>query len=419
MQVSVEVLEGLSRRLTVEVPQSTLKEAYDKRIKKIAKEVKLKGFRPGKVPMRVVEQRYGQSAWQEISGEAIQNSLYQALSENKLRPAVTPSIKELNADFGQAMKFVAEVEVLPEIKLQSLEGVEVETVTADLDEQDINEAIENLRQRNPLWHEVDRATQKEDRVQVTFTGFKDGKAVEQSAVEKMHLVLGQGRMPVEFEQALEGSKAGDEKEIAVDYPENHQNKLIAGQHIVFNVTIHKVEASELPEVNDVFVEKFDIKGGVEALKKEVEQGLRAQMNGLMKNVNKQQVINKFFEINQNIELPQGLIKSEVDNLRRANGKDDADVEDEAKKKVALGLIIGEYASKNNIQVKPARVRQLVEAMASNYPNPQELVAWYYADKKRLASLEWIALEEQVAEKLLESATPQEKKMSFAELKEQQ
>lgn len=423
MQVSVETLAGLTRKLTIQVPQQQLKQAYDQRLQKLATTTKLKGFRPGKIPLRVIEQRYGQGVWQEVAGEVMQQSLYSAMNDKKLRPAGSPTVTSFKAEFNRPMEFSSEIEILPEFELKSLRGVAVETVNAEVEDVLIEKAIDNLRQQHLDWQVVERGAKKDDRVIISFEGFKAGKSIEKSSIKEVAIVLGSGMMPADFEQALETCQAGDEKDITVTYPEQHQNKDIAGQEVSFKVSVHRIEESHLPTLDEAFLNKIGIKGGEEELKKEITASLQKEIEQMAKSINKQAVVDELLKLHQSIELPKSLLDAEIDSMKKNMSQQTKEVDDDelhqkTQKRVALGLIIGEYANKYDIHIDPERVRNLVMSFAASCPKPDELVQWYYADKSRLAPIEWMAFEEQVADKLLEQAEIKEKRLSYDELRKQ-
>lgn len=421
MQASLEVVKGLERKLIIEVPEQELKNEYNARIQQVSREANIKGFRPGKVPKHLIEKRYGGEIRSEALNHVIRTSLDKAVADEQLKVAGEMNITEVKAENGTNLRFVSEFEILPTIKLKDLMGIEIEKLTANIEPEDIQATIENLRKRSPNWHVVDRAAKKEDRVTIDFEGFKDDKAVKNTRAQNFVLVVGSGRMHVDFENALESKKAGDTFEIDIQYPENMANKDIAGQKIHFSGKVHQVEESSLPEINEEFLKQLGIDGGIEALEKEVKETMEYERDQVLKNLNKQAILNRVLEMHPDLELPQGLLKAEMKSLHHghhhAEGETcahSAGLEEQAKRRVALGLLVGEFAQQQKIKADPQKIQQLIQGMAMNHPRPQEVMKWYYEDEKRVAPLVWIALEDQVGEKLLETAVAKEKVVRYAD-----
>lgn len=426
MQVSVETLDGLARKINVQIPADQIQQAFKQRVSQAAKKTKIQGFRQNS-PMHAkeFEKRYGAGVRQEVVGEQIRNSLHQAVTEKELRLAGSPEIKEIKDEAGSDLSFTAEFEILPELKLQTLKGIKLTKLTSDVADKQIDETIENLRKQHTEWTDVDRAAKAEDQVKVDFTATLDGNPVKNSDAKDYPLVLGRGLMPEPFEKALEGKKSGDEFELKIDYPENHPNKDIAAKSVDFSVKIHQVSEPKLPEVNDEFAKKLGVGNAtVEGLREEVKKALQDQLNQALKNLNKQKVVEKILELNKDIELPKSLLKAEVSALHQQAGHNHAPdekceasekLEPEAKRRVSLGLIIGEFAREWNMHANPEAVQKMVQQTAMTSPNPTETLRWYSEDRSRLGPIEWLVLEDQVAERLLDDAEVTEKKLNQDEL----
>jgi trigger factor len=426
MQVSVETLDGLTRKMSVEVPAEVVQQAVKQRIKQEAKKTKIQGFRPNS-PMQIkeFEKRYGAGVRQQVVGEQVRQNLQQAVTEQGLRLAGSPEIKEINDDAQANLKFVAEFEVLPELKLKDLKGVKITKLTSEVADKQIDETIENLRKQHTEWSKVDRAAKTDDQINLDFTATLDGKSVKNSEAKDYPLVLGSGLMPESFEKELEGKKAGDKFETKIDYPENHPNKDIAGNSVDFAVKVHEVSEPKLPTVDDEFAKKLGVGDAtVAGLREEVKKALQDQLDQTLRNLNKQKVVEQVLKANKDVELPQSLVKAELDALHQQAGhhhgpdekcEEREKLEPEAKRRVSLGLIIGEFARQWNMHSNQESVQKMVQQMAMTSPNPTETLRWYAEDRSRLGPIEWLVLEDQVSERLLESAEVQEKSLSQEEL----
>ncbi|MGD8965403.1 MAG: trigger factor [Gammaproteobacteria bacterium] len=428
MMVSVETVSGLERRMKVQVPAERIEKEVDTRLERVGRTAKIKGFRPGKVPMKVIRQRYGSQVRQEVLGEVMQMSYFEAISQEKLRPAGHPRIEPGNTDQGHDLEYTATFEVYPEVELKGHEGLQVEKPTAEIGESDIDDMIENLRRQRAEWEETDEAAQTGHRVIVNFEGKLDGEPFPGGSGEDVPVVLGQGGMLPDFESGLTGMKAGDEKDISVSFPEDYGAEQLAGRTADFHVTARRVETQKLPELDEEFCSAFGIsEGGVEKLREEVLDSMRRELEQTVHGRMKEQVMRGLLDKND-LELPGSLIEDEIRSLQEAAarrmGVDPADVsqlpprdsfEETARRRVKLGLLVAEVIRQSGIELDKNRVRDRVRQLAADYRNPEEVVKVYSQNRQLMDQLEMEVMEAQVVDWLLEKAKISEKGISFKEL----
>ncbi len=428
MQVSIETLSKLERKMTVEVPAETVESQVRNRLQEAARTVSIKGFRKGKVPVKVIQERYGAGVRQEVLGEVMSQSYYQALSQQKVKPAGQPRIEPKSLEAGRNLQFVATFEVYPEVSLGDFSTIALERKTADITDADIDTMIETLRKQRQTWKEASRAAQDGDQVTIDFVGTMDGKEFQGGSAKGTKLVLGSKRMIEGFEAGLVGAKKGEAKTLALKFPENYQNKELAGKPVEFAVTVNEVAAPELPALDDAFFASFDVKsGGVSAFRSEVKNNMARELKNATRNSVKNQVVEGVLKLHT-VELPKALVASEIDALRQqtlqqyggGNQKIDESVlpaeifRPQAERRVSLGLIMNEVIQKNQLKVDPKAVRRLVEELAESYEQPLEVITWYYSNKEQLAQVEAMALEEAVIDLILSKAKVTEIACSYEE-----
>ncbi len=428
MQVSVETTQGLERRMMVEINEERIAEAVETRLKSMAKTTKIKGFRAGKVPFKVVKQHYGGQVRQEIVSDLVQTTFYEAVTQEKLRPAGGPTIgNDLVATDG--LKYTATFEVYPEVKIASLEGVTLEKETAEITDADVEEMIETIRKQNKTWEAVDRASEDGDQVTVDFAGSIDGEAFEGGTGTDMAVEIGSGRMIAGFEDGLKGLKKGDESTLSLTFPDNYPQKELAGKPVEFKVTVKAVEQIALPEVDEDFAKKMGVEdGNIEQMNKDIRENMQRELDAKIKTNLKQVAMDKLVELHQ-MEVPKALIEQESTTLMQqmqqnltSQGMNQGDVQlnpdmfkDQASRRVSLGLIMAEIVKENDIKVDDEKVRAKVEEIAEPYDQPEQVISWYYGDKQRLNEVESLVFEEQIIEWLLSKATVEEKAKDFKEL----
>lgn len=426
MQVSVETTGTLGRRMTVQVPAERIDQEVDNRLKSLARTARISGFRPGKVPFKIVQQRYGQQVHLEVAGDVMSSSLHEALSQQNLRPAGQPKLEPRTVEQGKALEFIAEFEVYPEFEPASVADVQIEKPVVTIGDQDIDAMLEKLRQQRASWETVDRAAAKGDQVNVDFAGTIDGAGFAGGSGQGMTLEIGAGRLIEGFEDRLIGARAGDEVTMDLRFPDDYHSAEVAGKPVQFKVKINKVSALKLPELDDAFAKSLGVEGGVDALREEVARNMGRELEQMVTAVVKERAFSQLLERNT-IDVPAALVDEEVERLMRESHQQMGGAqgmnlprslfEKQAHRRVALGLIIGEIIKRNGIQVDPERVRRLIEGIAASYENPDEVVKWYYENREAMGSAQSLALEEQVVEWLLGQAKVVEKSCTFDELTE--
>jgi trigger factor len=424
MQVEV-TSNGLERRLTVALPA----EQYDKeivnRLKSLSQRVRVDGFRAGKVPLKVVEQRWGGSVRQEVRDELANSSFYEAINKEKLRPAGMPHFEFQAEEPGAGLKYTAVFEVYPEIEIQMPAEFKIEKPSASISDADIDKMVESLRKQRQTWEAVSRGAQEGDRVVMDFTGTLDGKEFPGNSAKDYAVVVGSGTLLGEFDSNLLGLKAGDEKGFDIQFPRDYHAQDLAAKLVHFDVKIHGVAEGKLPDLNEEFFKSYGVKeGGTEAFRAEIKATMQREMDQAIKERIKVQVMAALMAANP-IEVPKVLVDEEVvrineqgDNLGpsgRSVEETGEALEERARQRVALGLILAEIIKKNQFKADPEKVRAAVNALAASYESPDEVVAWYYARKERLGNVEALVLEDQAAEWLTTQAEVRDKPTSFEDL----
>lgn len=421
MQVSVETTSGLERRMTVTVPKENIDGEVQKRLKAMAGRVKIDGFRPGKVPFSVVQKKFSGQVGEEVMGEVMQKSFYEAVTQEKLRPAGMPLIEpgEGKDDF----EFTAVFEVYPEFEVTGLDKIKIERPLVEIGDGDIDKMLETIRKQRKTWGEVDRAAKEGDQLTIDFVGTLDGEEFQGGSAKQVPLELGSKRMIPGFEDQLTGVKAGEERTLDVTFPEDYQSKDLAGKAVQFMTTVSKVEEPVLPELNDEFATEFGVKeGGLDALKQQVRENMLRESEQTVTMRTKEQVFDGLMGLNL-LDIPKSLVDSEIEVLVKQRQQDmqqygqvqdvdPAQFESQAQRRVALGLILSEVIKANDISVPPARLREAVEKMAASYERPEDVVKYYYGDKERLKEVENVTLEELAVEHVISQAKVSDKKTSF-------
>jgi trigger factor len=420
MEVSLENTGGLGRRLKVQVPAARVDDEVTSRLESMTRTVRLDGFRPGKVPLRVVKQKFGHQVRAEVIQQVLNSTLQEALAQENVRPAGDPSIEPIDSQPGEPFEYVATFEVFPEMSGPVNYGFKVDRPVVNIQESDINEMLENLRKQRATWTAVERAAQPGDQVSIDFEGSIDGEPFAGNKAENMPLVLGSNSMVPGFEEQLSGVSAGDEKSIELTFPENYPGTEVAGKTATFKVKVHTVSEMELPELNDDFARAFGInEGGMDALKTEITGNMQRELKGLISSSLKSQVFAGLLE-NNPVEVPQQLVETESLELRGRKGSaaGDADaLRAEAERRVKLGVIVSEIDKQNQIQLDPERVREVVDSIAASYEKPEEVVQWYYGNQEMLSGVQSAVIEDQAVEWIMEhgGVDVTDNQMSFSEL----
>ena len=424
MQVSVEAGDGLVRQIKVDLPAESIEQEVDKRLRDFARSARLPGFRPGKVPLKLLRQRYGASVRGEVFGEQVQSSFPKAVAEAELRPVGVPDIEP---DIDQAQgrySYVAKFEVLPDIELATLSGQSIARPVAEVTEADVDAMIERLRQQHKTWSPVERPAADGDRVKLSFQGTVDGEPFEGGTAEDVELELGSGRMIPGFEAQLEGASAGDERVVEVTFPEQYHNSALASKPARFDVQVKEVQAPELPALDGDFVAAFGIADGdIDGFRADVRNNMERELAQRIKAKIKNQVMDLLLAVNP-IDVPEALVAQEIETLKEQTRKSvgggtfelpDEPFTESARRRVSLGLIVGELVKRHNLQADQERVRATVQELAATYEDPQAVAEYYYNDANRLSSVRSLVLEERVVEHVMEEVDVTDQPTTFQDL----
>ena len=407
MQVSVQTLNGLERQITVAVPAEKIETEIKTRLDSLSKRVRISGFRPGKAPLHVIKQHYGDKVQQEVMGEVLESSFYEAVVKEKLRPAGSPHIHPKMRQPGQPLEYTATFEIYPEVSLNPLSGIEIERPTAEINEADVDRVLENIRKQRMEWSVVERVSKTGDRVRVNFKGALNGGDFPGNEAEDMPVELGKQRMIPGFEENLTGIAAGSHLSFTVRFPPDYHRTEMADKEVQFDVKVNAVEEARLPEITDEFVRSLGVADAtVESLRKDVRQNMQRELDDRIQTILKQNVMDALIKSNP-ITVPKALVQQEVHTLMQnqniaksaSNASDRAAVNEQlqvvAERRVGLALILSEIVRQQSFKVEPKKLREAVEHFASTYEKPDEVVQWYYADKKRLGEVESYVLENEV------------------------
>ena len=423
MQVSVESTSALERRMTIGVPAERIETEVTKRLQQTARRAKVAGFRPGKVPMSVIRQRYEDAARQEALGDLIQTTFYEAVTAQKLNPAGSPAVEPKLFEKGKDLEYVATFEVFPEFAVTGLESIVIERLQADVADADLDKMLEILRKQNTRFDAANRAAQDADQLTIDFVGKVDGEVFAGGSAKATQLVLGSGRMIPGFEDGLLGAAVGEERVLNLTFPADYQNLELAGKAAEFTVNVTAVAAPTLPELNAEFFALFGVKeGGLDDFRAEVRKNMQRELRQAVKSKVKNQVMDGLLAANP-IEVPKTLLGNEVNRLRvqavqqfGGNIKPDqlpAELfEEQARRRVVLGLIVAEVVKQFELKPDDARVREMIQEMASAYQEPEQVVAWYYKNDQQMNEVRSVVLEEQVVDTVLSKANVTDKSVSY-------
>lgn len=432
MQVSVETTSGLERRLIVGVPAARIDSAVDSRLQKAARTVKLDGFRPGKVPMRVVRQRFGESVRMEVLGEVMNESFYEAIQQQGLKPAGRPNIEPKSIEAGKDIEFIATFEVFPDIESKDYTSLVVKKPVTEITVADIDKMIENLRQQRADWQPVERAAAVGDKANIDYLGTKEGVEFDGGKAEGSDLELGSASMIPGFEDGVVGMSAGEEKVLSLAFPDDYHSDDLKGAAVEFKIILNSVNEKKLPEMDETLFEAFGVKeGGEEAFRKEVEKNMARELKNATKSRIKNQVMEGILTIHADLQVPKALVSQEIDALRNQQMKqfgamaeklNAADIlpdelfQENAERRVKLGLVLNELISSEGIKAEETKVRAALEEMAASYEGDKdEIVNWYMSNPEQLQQIEGMVIEEEVVEKLLEKSQVSEETLSYEEV----
>ena len=436
MAVTVETLEKLERKITLSVPLAAIQSEVETRLKKVARTVKMDGFRPGKVPMNVVAQRYGYSVQYEVLNDKVGEAFASAASEAELRVAGQPRITEKEGAPEGEVTFDAVFEVFPEVKIAELADAEIERFSAEVTDDAIDKTIDILRKQRRTFAQrpQDGAAQDSDRVTVDFEGKLDGEPFEGGSAEDFQFLVGEGQMLKEFEEAVRGMKVGESKTFPLAFPEDYHGKDVAGKTADFMVTLKKLEAANMPEVNDALAKSLGIADGtVDGLRADIKKNLEREVKFRVLARNKQAVMDALLT-KAELDLPNASVQSEIERLMEAaradlkqRGVKDADKAEipadifrpQAERRVRLGLVVAELVRSNELHAKPEQLKSHIDELAASYEKPEDVVRWYFGDRQRLGEVEAVVVENNVVDFVLGKAKVTDKALTFDELMGQQ
>jgi len=426
MQVSIETTSGLERRLTIEVPSERIDSEVEQRLKDAAKTIRLDGFRKGKVPVKVVKQRFGKGVRQEVMGDVVSKSFYEAVSQEKLRPAGQPTFEPLKGEEGENLEYVAIFEVYPEVVVADLNAIEVSKPVAEVTEADVDKMIEVLRDQKATWSEVERTAAQDDQTNIDFAGIKDGEAFEGGTSEGFDLILGSNQMIPGFEDAVVGMSAGDEKTVDLAFPDDYHAEDLKGAAVQFTIKVNSVSEKQSAELNTEFFAAFGVnEDSVEKFREEVTANMQRELKNAINNKVKARVMDQLADLHS-VEIPASLIGNEINVLKQqmvqqygqaAENFDLSMLPDDmftaqAEKRVALGLIVSEVIKTAEIKVDDSRVRAQIEEIASTYEQPEQVVEYYYSQENLIDGIQSAILEEQVVEHIMEAGKVTEENVSY-------
>lgn len=425
MQVSVESGEGLERKLTIQVPAETVDKEVESRLNSMRSRVKVDGFRPGKVPLKVVKQQYGGSVLQEVVGEMMQNTLREAVIQEKLNPAGNPSIEPTQIEPGKPLEYIATFEVYPEIELADFSALEIERETAEVTDADVDNMIDTLLKQRTTYDTAERASQDGDQVVINFVGSIDGTEFEGGKAESVPVVIGSGSMIPGFEEHLIGKSAGDEFKFDVDFPADYHAAELKGKTATFDTKVIYVAEPKAPALDEEFAKSFGVEdGSIEQLRKDIRDNMERELRNKLSENLKKNVMEKLLQAND-VLVPKALIDHECDNLQKqmmeaGNLQSGMSLpkelfEGEAKRRVSLGLIIGEAVKASEIKPDAARITAKVEELAQTYEDPQEVINHYNNNPQLKQSLEALVMEEMVVEWIVDQAKVTDKPANFQDL----
>ncbi len=429
MQVSIEATSGLERKITVSLPEDKITDAVSNKLKELSRTTKIKGFRPGKVPMGIVQKKFGSQVRYEVVADLVQSSFYEAISKEKVRPAGNPNITEHNDKPGEGVEYTAIFEVYPEVSPVSLKGVKIEKTMVDISDENIDEMIETIRKQNHTWATVEQAAQSKDQVTIDFEGSIDGEAFDGGTGQAMPVEIGSNRMIAGFEDGLIGLKAGDDKVLNLTFPENYHAKDLANKAVEFKIKVVSVAQSELPAVDAEFAKKLGVAdGNLDTMRVDVKDNMQLELDKKIHSEVKNNVMDKIYELNK-LELPKALVDTEAQALvqqmqsnltQQGMNANDMKLDptmftEQAQRRVALGLILSEIVKKNSLKADGNAVKDAVNKIAEPYDHPDEVVKWYYSDKSRLAEVESLVLEDKVVDWVLDTADVTETTKSFKDV----
>ena len=428
MQVSVETTQGLERKMTIAVPSEKVDSAVNSRLQEAARNVKLNGFRKGKIPFKVIKSKFGAGVRQEVVGELMSQSFYEAIDQESLKPAGQPSIAPKNLNEGEDLEFVATFQVCPEISLPAFSKIELERLGAEISESDIDEMIETLRKQRQTWEVVERAAASDDMVNIDYAGKLNGEEFEGGSAQGTNLVLGSERMIPGFEAGIEGKSASDVFTLDLSFPEEYHNKELAGKEVAFEITLNSVSEQVMPVVDEEFYKSFGVEeGGNDAFREEVTSNMGRELKTASRNKLKTKIMDALVEAVET-DIPDALVAGEIQQLREqalqqfgggqnidANMLPDELFKEQAARRVLLGLVLGRVIQQQELKADPAKVREAIEELAATYESPDDVINWYYGNQEQLGTIESNVLEDQVFDYIIGQSAVTDKQVDYQEV----
>lgn len=427
MQVKVDKLSKLERKMNVTIPGNSVDEKVTVRLNELSKTISLKGFRKGKVPVAIVERKYGKDVRYEVVEKIMRETLFEALSKEKLVPAGTPKVEPKSMEAGKPFEYEALFEIYPDVRVGKYDKIKLTKRTSKITAKDVDDVLEKLRKQHATWKVVDRKSKAGDQLTIDFEGRVKGELFDGGTAEGFKIELGAGRMLADFEKSLLGVKTGDKISAKVKFPKDYHSSDLSGKKAEFAITVHEVAEPELPEFNDELAKTLGMKeGGIDALKKDVRRNLQREAEQESESQFKEALLGEIVKANP-LELPKVLIEQEIDRLQKqakdqmaASSQSAGDLprdrfEDDARRRVALGLLLNEAIKQADMKADVGAVRKKVEEFAGRYGSPEEVIQWYYADKQRLSEVESLVLEEEILKRICDEAAIAEKQVSYEEL----
>ena len=425
MQVSLEQTSELGRKLTIALPAEKVEAEITERLNSLKGRIKIDGFRPGKVPMNIVRQRYGLQVRQEVMGDQMQAGYQDALLREKLRPACQPAIEAHQVEPGKDLTFTISFDVHPEIKLCDFNKLDLTVPVSEVTDEDIEQTLEKMRKQHTVWQVADTPAEKDQRVTIDFAGKIDGETFDGGTAEDYPVILGAGNVIEGLEEALLGLKAGENKNFAVTLPEDYGNSKYAGKQVTFDVTVRKVESGQLPEVDQAFISALGVEGTVDTLKNEIKESLEVQLQQQIRARCKQSVMQLLLDNNEFV-LPEAMVTQETAILRQQALDDfkmqpeelnlpDTLFAEEARRRVKLRLIIGEIFTQQKLEVSDQQVMQHIHRIASQYTDPAQVIQRYASDRQARAGIESLVIENHVVDWILDQVNKQEVKEPFSDI----
>jgi trigger factor len=422
MEVTVEKSSELQRKLTVKVPSEQLQKKIDARLREIGKQVKLKGFRPGRIPHKVLRQRYGKSVQHEVVSELVQSSLFEAIEKESLRPASNPVLENLpEMASGDDFEFTASIEVYPEIGAIDASAIEIKRPQTEVTEEDVDDMLQTLRQQRMTWNDIDDKPSPGNQVIIEYVAETDEGPVPEQGHQRLSLVMGASGFEA-LEKTLSGLKAGDTKKVKLEFPQGYGEEKLAGKKVRVDLEVKQVQKAMLPEIDEDFIRSFAVESGsIEDLRSEVRGNLERELGQATTSFLKTQLVRALLDANTDLMVPDSIVAKEAESLRQkaaqAQGAEPDTISmdpfmETATERVRSGLLLAEIARQNNINIDGTRVRKAIETVAETYEEPLEVVQMYYGNQQLLQGVENLVLEEQVVDWVMEQANVSEESMAF-------